>query len=91
MEYNYVKPKNGKPGVVGYQVDSVKVDLVLDASGAQGGAGRSEQTFSLKFVAKGPAQNEEDGEIVYRSGNPGYATGKPLIVGENPGFTVADL
>ena len=59
--YDYHKPANGKPGVVGYKVDSVKVDLVLDASAA--GTTRREQTFSLKFLAKPAADGGADDKI----------------------------
>jgi len=86
--YDYVKPTNGKPGIVGYQIDSVKVDFVLhQTTGVD--TNRYEQTFSLKFLAKGADDGQADAEIVYRSGNPGYTTGKPYIIGENPNFTSA--
>lgn len=41
--------------------------------------------FGIEFVAKQFAQIP--GAVVYKSGNPGYMTQLPIIIGENKDFS----
>lgn len=99
--YDYFDPSanpeatNLIPGLVGYQIDRIVLDLVIedindiDASVRSDSNARYEQEFHLKFLAKDSAQaaGAPNYQVVHKSGNPGYVTGKPLLVGMNKDFS----
>lgn len=87
---------------IGFQITSVKVDLVLqdtlaidavycpstpttgaDLISTQGY--NYEMKFGIQFIPK--LAQQINGAVFKKSGNPGYKTQYPIIVGENSDFT----
>ena len=97
MTYQNYADDNKKTG---FRITGVTVDLVLldtltidsayctELTGADQISSQGynyEMEFGIKFVPK--IANVIPGAVVKKSGNPGYKTSEPIIVGENADFT----
>jgi len=81
--------KNVVPGLVGYQIKKIVLDLVIEDIDFRDSHWRYEQEFHVKFEAMAKAAPSADKKymVVEKSGNPGYVTGKPLLIGLNKDFS----